>query len=247
MNRYASCKYIETFILTAAFLVLSSTVSRAAQEIDVVWSQSDGIRPEIFFTSSTGGSWSEPVMLSDDYYDNLHPVIDRDSQGTRWVFWRAYDNQKTEIRYTTGSSGNWEETKPLSEALQANNAPSVVIDAADTVWVVWSANDGGMDDIYYAVHKDGNWSKPAQLHETNDVPDILPVIELNDEQLPQVTWKRMEGGRYLAVTSSYDGSGWSEPVLRQDGEQPDDDKVGEEVIELPDFVSNSGLVFVRTY
>ncbi len=38
----------------------------AQQEIDVVWTKSDGIRPEIFLTTNSGGTWSDPVMVTDD-------------------------------------------------------------------------------------------------------------------------------------------------------------------------------------
>lgn len=253
MNKYALQNRVEFVLISAVLLLLSVSVSISAQEqkgpqeIDVVWSKSDGIRPEIFFSNYTSGSWSEPEMISDDYFDNLHPVIDRDSQGVRWVFWRAYDSLKTEIRYTKGSSGEWAENKALSDTMPSNNAPSVVIDTSDTVWVVWSANSGGLDDIYFSMHADGDWSKPALLHETNNSADVLPVIELNQEQQPLVSWKRMQDGSYVNMTSQYDGSAWSEPGVMQDAVAQDSAEASEDLIELPDFIDNGGIVFIRSY
>ncbi len=214
------------------------------QEVDLVWTKSDGIRPEIFYTTRVAGSWSEPVMVTDDWYDNMHPVIDRESNGTRWVFWTAYDNYRTEIRYTTGSGENWEENEPLASDMKSNSGPSAVIDEDDAVWVVWSASDeDGLDDIYFAVNKDGQWSDPNMIHEANDIPDTLPVVELGEEGVPTVTWKQLGGDDYVELTTSYDGSDWSQPVVSENQDEPTD----ENSIVLPDFVNESGMVFIRAY
>lgn len=214
------------------------------QEVDLVWTKSDGIRPEIFYTTRVAGSWSEPAMVTDDWYDNMHPVIDRDSAGTRWVFWTAYDNYRTEIRYTTGSGENWEENNSLASEMKSNSGPSAVIDKDDAVWVVWTASgEDELDDVYFAVNKDGQWSDADMIHDTNDTPDTLPVVELDGEGLPTVTWKQLRGDDYIQLTSSYDGSDWSQPVVSEDQDESSD----EDSIVLPDFVNDSGMVFIRAY
>jgi len=214
------------------------------QDVDLVWTKSDGIRPEIFYTTRVAGSWSEPVMVTDDWYDNMHPVIDRDSTGTKCVFWTAYDNYRTEIRYTTGSGGDWEENNSLASEMKSNSGPSAVIDKEDAVWVVWSASgEDDLDDVYFAVNKDGQWSDPGMIHDANDTPDTLPVVELDDEGVPTVTWQQLRGDDYVELTSSYDGSDWSQPdVSEEQGEASDEDS-----IVLPDFVTESGMVFIRAY
>ena len=253
MNRYALHTLIGVTTTCVVFILLATIGSGFAQEsdplkeIDVVWSQSDGIRPEIFYTSRAAGNWSEPEMVTDDYYDNMHPVIDRDSNGVRWLFWSAYDSQRTEIRYTSGSSGEWQGSGTLADTMAANNAPSVVIGKDDTIWVVWAGNDGGLDDIYYASGVAGKFSETNRLHGPNESPDVLPVVELNENDLPVVSWKQMQEGRYVTVRSEFDGSAWSEPVTVQEEEQQGSASGSEEMIELPEFVTNSGLVFIRSY
>lgn len=253
MNRYALHPVIGVAPACVGLLLLAAVTNSyaqdptAQQEIDVVWSKSDGIRPEIFFTNYSAGTWSEPEMVTDDYYDNMHPVVDRDSSGVRWLFWTAYDSQRTEIRYTSGTSGDWQEDRALAFEMQSNSAPSVVIDQDDTVWVVWAANDGNLDDIYYAFGKGGKFSEPSPLHEPNDVPDLMPVVELNDDSLPTVSWKQMQDGRYVTVTSGYDGADWSIPAVVQEETGQADEGGAEEMIEVPEFVTDSGLVFIRSY
>ena len=104
-------------LIGISLLMVAFAGSVQAQDIDIdkpidaVWSQSDGIRPEIFYSQRQSGKWSEPVMLSDDYFDNMYPVIDQDSSGRKWLFWTAYDSQRMEIRYTTGQDGVWEDSE----------------------------------------------------------------------------------------------------------------------------------------
>ena len=216
------------------------------KEVDVVWTKSDGIRPEIFYTTTSDGNWSEPMMVTDDYFDNMHPVIDRDTAGTRWIFWTAYDNGRTEIRYTTGDGNEWEPPRSLAFEMKSNTGPSVVIDKDDAVWVVWSASEEDLDDIYYSVNRDGVWSEAQILHETNDTPDTLPVIELNDAGTPSVSWKQLRDDGYVALTASYDDSTWSQPVVVEEDEGNGDGSENETVT-LPDFIQQGGMVFIREY
>ncbi len=236
-----------------AVLALAGAVNGFAEavpvekDIDIVWTKSDGIRPEIFYTSKVAGGWSEPVMVTDDYYDNMHPVIDRDSGDTRWLFWTAYDNNRTEIRYATGSAGEWESSQTLADELTSNSGPSVVIDENDSVWVVWSASDGGPDDIYYAVNRDGEWSDPRIFHEPNDVPDTLPVVSLTDEGMVSVSWKQVQGDKYVLVTKDYDGAEWSLPVASEIADEDEKDDSEADRIVLPEFINPNGRVFIRVY
>lgn len=231
-------------MMSIGSLPAHSEVSIQRQEIDVVWSKSDGIRPEIFYTTFTGSDWSEPVMVTDDYFDNMHPVIDRDSSGTRWLFWSAYDSGKSEIRYTKGNDDDWETPRALAAELVSNNGPSVVIADNDEVWIVWSGSDGGLDDIYYAVNRNGTWTETERLHDANEVPDTLPVIGLDDEGRIWVSWKQYRGAGYAEVMSVYDETQWSNPEVidPEKGENESEDE-----IVLPDFVEQGGMIFTRLY
>jgi len=232
-------------LLSAGWLSGAVVQPLNEREIDVVWSTSDGQRQEIYYTNRKEGSWTEPVRITDDYYDNMYPVIDKDSSGRRWVFWTAYNNGTMELRYTTGENGTWSESETLAGEMTSNISPSVIIDTEDTVWVVWSANDGDLDDIYFAANKKDSWSEPTLLHEPNSVADMLPEIELDGAGRPVVSWKTLKNGRTTVVASRLTDSHWSEPEIEEivDTAGQDDS----EKLELPSFVINSSMVFVRIY
>jgi len=59
---------------------------------DLVWSQSDGLREEIFLANYKDGIWSKSVAITDDNADNLHPAVDQTSNGTRWIAWTAIED-----------------------------------------------------------------------------------------------------------------------------------------------------------
>jgi hypothetical protein len=251
-RRFAFALYLVTVLSWPLFAAdkVDNTLAEPVpeeREIDVVWSTSDGRKMEIYYSCKSKGVWSEPEQVTDDHYDNMYPVVDRDSSGRRWVFWSAYDNGRMELRYAISTEDGWERSEDLASELKKNLAPSVVIDSQDRVWVVWSANDGGFDDIMFAYYQNGSWSEPVRLHAENDIPDVLPTVELDPEGNPVINWQMLAGGKYITVTSRWTGSEWSEAELL--GEEVLEDKVEteENVLELPSFMSNSGSVFIRAY
>jgi hypothetical protein len=152
-----------------------------------------------------------------------------------------------EIRYTTSKEGGWERSENLASELKKNIAPSVVIDSQDRVWVAWSANDGGFDDILNVYYQKGSWSDPVRLHAENDIPDVLPTVELEQDGNPAVNWHMLSGGKYIRVTSRWTGSAWSEveALDEESAEENSEDK--ENLLELPSFMNATGSVFIRAY
>lgn len=244
MWRYILAVIIFTVIGFPA--IASVDVKEVENDIDVVWSSSDGIKMEIYYTQRQKGIWLEPVRVTDDHYDNMYPVIDRDSSGKRWIFWTAYDNGKMEIRYASGDGEEWSTSELLSSEKKTNLSPSLVIDDQDRIWVTWSANNDDLDDIMYASFESGSWSNSDVVHEPNEAPDLLPVIELGGDGIPKIQWRANRGGQNLVLSSRWIDEDWSEPVIE---EIKDEDKQDpeERIVELPHFVNRSSMVFVRVY
>ncbi len=79
-------------------------------------------------------------------------------------------------------------------------------------------------------------------------PDILPIVELNDDGLPVVTWKGMSDGKTVDLVSVWDGAGWSKAVVSTEDDSPKQDTDSDaDMVELADFMPASGLVFLRVY
>lgn len=234
------------FVIVGLPAIASESVSELEGDIDVVWSSSDGIKMEIYYSQRHKGGWLKPVQVTDDYYDNMYPVIDRDSSGKRWIFWTAYDRGRMEIHYTSGDGEEWSTADVLSSDNKTNISPSVVIDDQDRIWVAWSANNGDLDDIMYAFYQNGFWSDPTTVHDPNEDPDLLPVIEIGGDGVPQVRWQAVRAGENVILLSKWIDNEWSIPKIEAAKSRENDDKE-ENSLELPSFVNQTSMVFIRLY
>ena len=226
--------------------IASVEVQELENDIDVVWSSSDGQKMEIYYSQRKDGIWQEPVRVTDDYYDNIYPVVDRDSSGKRWIFWTAYDSGRMEIHYTSGDGVEWQNSELLLSGKKTNLSPSMVIDKQDRIWVVWSANNDDLDEIMYSFFQSGSWSDPDFVHEPNEAPDLLPVIDISGDGTPQVVWRAARKGKHITLSSTWIKDDWSEPLI-EEIKDSDKDADEERIIELPQFVNRTSMVFVRVY
>ncbi len=253
MTRMAGRLFFVFLFLNMVIICSSMAENSTAQlpsghDADVVWIEYDGIRHEVFFTTLHGGKWSPPFQVTDDYFDNLHPVIDRDKQGKRWLFWTASDDGKLSLHYATYSDSEWSDIQNVPVELHSSIAPSVAVGRKNVLWLVWAGNTGNVDDIYWATLQEGEWSTAETLHEKDDVPDILPKISLTKTGALQVVWKKFLDGRYQDVQSMRDGIKWSSPVVIEDVDETGIDILQkEQEIPLPAFIKDDDKAFVRIY
>lgn len=238
---------LAALLLTPFFAVTAFAVEPEVEpDIDVVWSSSDGLKMEIFYAQRKDGVWLDPVQISDDHYDNMYPVIDRDSSGRRWIFWTAYDKNTMALHYRTGRDTDWQPVEKLQTDRQTNISPTLVVDSEDRVWVAWSANNGDLDDIMYAYSDEEGWSEPALVHEENETADMLPVIDIGQAGAPFVTWRAVKDGKHVTVLSRLEDGEFSDAKI-QDVEAEDSDERESDVLELPPYVKNSSMIFLRMY
>lgn len=224
---------------------------------DVVWSGGEADSQQIYFSTyrSGKGAWSDPVQITDDTLRNGHPVVDAGKDGKRVLVWTTATGNDFVIRYALGENGTWSEPAAIPSQLQENLAPSVIIDREGVIWVVWSANVGGQDEIYYACYAEEKWSLPMRVNGGNDVPDILPVIALNDQGIPQVTWKGYRDDGYVQLQSTWTGETWSEEVAIQDQtatgetdtETAETTETNAAIANMPSFIDNPEQAYLRVY
>ncbi|MCI5120814.1 MAG: hypothetical protein D3908_06420, partial [Candidatus Electrothrix sp. AUS4] len=108
------------FIFSFALFHLNNEGKAAQEQQDLVWSQSDGLRYEIFSSTKTNGKWSIPVQLTDNNANNLHPVLDIGTNGTKWLFWSAVRPNGISVQYAVFKNNKWSE--PQSLPLEQNSA-----------------------------------------------------------------------------------------------------------------------------
>lgn len=216
-------------------------------EMEIIWAQSDGLRHEIFVSSYRAGAWGEPVMITDDNAENIHPSIDVGSNGKKWAVWSAVEGAELELRYSVFEDGKWHKAMKLPSDLSSNIKPSIIVDGNDIPWVVWSGNNGDLDDIYYSRFVDGEWTKEQRVHSANEVPDILPYLDTDEDGFPAVIWDSYIDDSYKKLQSTWNGEKWVEPVLLLSDEGTQEKTAEELDITLPEFITDTRQVFLRVF
>jgi beta-xylosidase len=238
------------FVSCGIFLLLTvasaSGAGQTPQEMDVVWSASNGNNHEIFISSMRNdGTWSEPRQVTDDTFENLHPCIDKGQDGRKWLVWTVADKNSFTLRYVIINGDDISEPQDIPSELSVNMAPSVLVDKSNKVWVAWAANNGELDDIYYStLDDDKSWTEAKPVNSANEVPDILPTLGMNSAGSVQVSWEGFRNGIYRKLQSTWSVDHWLDEV--QIDEQEDRNS-SQDLPTLPEFVSEPRMAFLRVY
>ncbi|THB70643.1 MAG: hypothetical protein D6B25_19820 [Desulfobulbaceae bacterium] len=232
----------------------SSQSTTSPQQMEIIWSESDGENHAIYTSSYRAGSWAEPTKLTNDTSTNLHPSIDVDQKQQKWAAWTAIDGKNFTIKVSSAVGDQWQEPKELPSSLQTNIKPSIAVDPSNTPWIVWTGNNGGNDDIYFARYLDNGWTEAKRLHEPNAVPDILPFLTINRSGNPEVTWDSFQGQQYVRLKSTWKGTSWGDPVQvagaesTQQTEQTSTQATSaEQQVTIPKFIKDTRQIYLRAY
>ena len=253
MHKQSKRHVVQILLYSVFFLALfhPDKEGKAAQkQRDLVWSQSDGLRYEIFSSTETNGEWSIPVQITDNNANNLHPVFDVEIDGTKWLFWSAVRPGGISVQYAVFKDNAWSEPQSLPLEQQSAITPSVLADKKGGIWLVWAGNDGGNDDIYFSRYHKNRWSDPQILHAANEVPDIKPEIGYNEEDRIEVTWIGFRDKAYTKLFSVYtDATGWSAEQEKAEPEEEETrvEETEEQEIDLPSFLPGDSQFFLKVY
>jgi hypothetical protein len=178
---------------------------------EIVWSQSDGLRYEIYHSSGKGDDWQAPQKLTNNNANNLHPDFVIAPNGTHWIFWSAVQPDGIAIEYLVGEDGNKWSSEPIKLATDHSSAitPSALAAHDGVIWLVWAGNDGEQDEIYYSRFANSAWQKPMLINAANETPDIKPKIALNEQGSIEVRWQGFRDEKYTTLVSTYTTNGWS--------------------------------------
>jgi hypothetical protein len=210
-----------TLLRLVVLSALWAAPCQAGQQ-ELVWSQSDGLRHEIYHSSSQDGVWAAPEKLTNDNANKLHPAFAIAPDSSRWIFWSAVNPDSISISYIVGQDGKWSEPVKLEmQDLSSAIAPSVMIDKTGVVWLVWAGNNGGQDEIYWTRYAHSVWQKPQLINKANQVPDIRPEMGQNAQGKIEVRWEGFRDGHYVPLLSTYTEGSWSleEEFVQEEEEQ----------------------------
>ena len=236
------------FIFCIALPCQGRTEKAAAVQQDVVWSQSDGLRHEIFISTQKDGEWTPPVKITDNNANNLHPVLEIGMDGKKWLFWSAVRPSGISVQYAVMQNNAWSEPQTLPIEQHSSITPAALADTKGRVWLVWAGNDGGNDDIYFSHYQEKAWSNPQLIHTPNKVPDIKPEITYNEEGKIEVDWIGFRSNAYKKLASVYtDNTGWSAEQEKLEPEEEGVQNEEEQETELPSFLPGDSQFFLKIY
>ncbi|MCI5224577.1 MAG: hypothetical protein D3924_18405 [Candidatus Electrothrix sp. AR4] len=247
-----SLYYVQFFILFIIFYAFpcrGEGEKTAGTRQELVCSQSDGLRHEIYSSSWHDDMWIPPVKITENNADNLHPVMDIGPDGTKWLFWSAVRPDGISVEYAFFQENAWSEPQKLPMEQHSAITPSVLIEADGTVWLVWAGNDGGNDDIYYTRYQAFSWRVPKVLHAANKVPDIKPEIAYNKKGEIEVSWLGFRDRAYKQLVTVYtDSAGWSTEQEKVETEEENNQRKKDlDRVELPSFLTGSSQCFLKIY
>lgn len=231
----------------------SVTSVSVVTKAELAYAQSDGTRNEIFVATYDGETWSDPTQVTYDNDDNVHPALEVDSEGNKYLFWAAFGEEGIRVKYSLYTNGEWGESQTLAPSLSSSLTPSVAFDKNNQLWVVFSGNNGEDNDEIYYIKFSVNAEKQVLklLNKSNAVPDIEPSIAINDQGNPVVTWKGFRDGSYIQLQSEWKSSSWGEEIKIETNVSKEEDEgttdEQESTVALPSYVDKDSQASLEIY
>jgi hypothetical protein len=185
----------------------------AKGRVTVVWYRFDGTHHVIEATSRpAGGSWSEPVDVSEDDNDAYDPRISVAPSGTVTAVWHGTEGALSVVRAASRAPGSpWTEQVDVS-AMSANLAtPRVAVDPKGRATAVWSLNAGPLSVVQASSRgATGGWSEPDDLSDVTK-SGSSPQVAVDAAGNATVVWQQSTGAGAVTQTARRPlGGSWSE-------------------------------------
>jgi hypothetical protein len=178
-----------------------------------VWADEPGGENAIFMSRYVAETWEKPQKISANKGVNIVPAVANPAVEDLMVIWSTYTGSQAQLHYRQFKNGLWTEEKEYYTGLSSNTAPSIAVDQKGKIWVVWAGFNGISDDIYYTTWNTTSFATATALT-ANDVPDIQPIISIDDETgSPVLQWMQFSDSGYRKLESAWNGSKWSAPIL----------------------------------
>ena len=237
-------------VIVVFYLFLFSVISNVSAgdkedavntEAELVWSEFDGEDYEIYFSNLSNNKWASKVQITNNNLTDFHPCISSGDDGITWAVWSAISGEKTHLFYSNLDGSSWSTPTQINTNLSSNIAPSIIIDNENIPWVVWAGFDGQDDDIWFTRWNGDDWEEPQRVNKDDSMPDILPIIGIDEEGKPWVKWSGYDGERYINYSCKWTGAEWSDEkgAKRSNSYNSMIKNEVDLIPELPDFLDDS--------
>ncbi|MFH2122646.1 MAG: hypothetical protein ABIJ50_04095 [Pseudomonadota bacterium] len=215
------CYYIPlrflVFFLGCSLFVLFTHQENYADSIDtsngghdykIVWSVNKHQGEQVYFSSYEKGRWTTPVQLSDSGDLAFHPTVSSGVDGRLWVVWTREDEKGSFLQFSTFNSSLWTKPRQIDTGMNNNKSATIVVDRNNSAWIAWTSVTEIYSDIYWSRWDGVQWAKPIKAHADNKVPDLNPILSLDDSGQIILSWQTFANGKYMTVSQKFDKKQW---------------------------------------
>lgn len=180
------------------------------QRVYAVWAELGEERvATLHYASMTSDTWTKTKQLVMTQGLHVTPVIAVDKKQNIWIVWIEQTKDENILRYAIIRGGKTESGRVRSAGNEQSYAPAIMIDNNDTPWIAWSGVVGKFADIYASRWNGSNWEQPMIVNAKNDSPDITPILGLQDNEIPWVSWFGLtEAHRYVQLVAKWKKGEW---------------------------------------
>lgn len=208
------CTIIFTYLMLNLMLsqVLHAQIeenSKQEQDTELVWSAKNyGQGEQIYYSSFTKGKWTTPVQLSHSKDLVFQPASSSGTDGKVWVVWSRQDKNRSLLQFSVYNGSKWTPPRQINTGMDSNKAVTVVVDRNNTSWIAWTAIDDIYPEIFWSRWNGQGWDLPVRAHDKNKVPDIQPVLALDESGNINLSWQTYLDGKYVIVSQVWKGQQW---------------------------------------
>lgn len=150
---------------------------------------------QIFVQRQSGGSWGQPMPVSDPGGDLFHPAIAADGGNRVWVIWPSSQNGNFDLWAREIVNGKPGKTVRLTSEPGSDVFPVAATDAKGRVWVAWQGWRKGRAAIFAAVQQGDSFSAPAAVS-TGPGNEWNPAIAADTNGNVSIAWDSYRNGNY---------------------------------------------------
>ena len=198
-----------------------------ANDAILTWvSEPEAGRTQINVQQLINDEWQAVNVVYTSRELNLTPSIASNSIGETMVVWSSKSTVRSTIRARLFKNGRWEKNAIIANQGGQTTTPIIAFDRNNNAHVVWTSDHAGLDDIYQRqwITSSKEWREIKKVNNDNEVPDILPTVELdaNDDILIQWQSASLETNNYIeqSNTIAVNNSAQSNIITSQDSSEP---------------------------
>ena len=164
---------------------------------------------QVFTRGYSGGTWGEPVAITQPGGDLYRTAIAIDGHGKVWVFWSANTKGNFDVFGRSLESGRPGREIQISREPGADVEAVATTDSNGKVWVAWQGWRNGRAAIFAAVQSGTGFGAPATVSNSS-ANEWDPTIAADNRGHVTVAWDSYRAGNYDVYMRTASGANsWS--------------------------------------